>query len=165
MRHLLAAAVLLAAACAKKAPVIEKGSQVKLNYTLKVDGQVVDSSQNGQPLSYTQGSGQIVPGLESQMAGHKTGDKFEATVAPKDGYGEHKAEGVRKVPWKAFGAKKPQLQVGQTIGGQADGRPFQAKVLQLSDDGPTLDLNHPLAGKTLSFSIEVLEVAPPAAHG
>lgn len=147
-----------AAACAKPAPGIQNGAEVKIHYTLKVDGQVIDSSAGGQPLGYTHGGGQIVPGLEAKMAGHKVGDKFEVTVSPKDGYGERNPAGLRKVPWAGFGGKKNGLKVGDMVSGQANGRPFQAKVAELSKDGPTLDLNHPLAGKTLDFAIEVVEI-------
>lgn len=165
MKRALLLAALLPLACAKHPAVIAAGSEVTMHYTLKVDGKVVDSSKGGKPLTYTQGSGEIVPGLESKMAGHKAGDSFEVVVEPKDGYGEHSDAGVRKVPWKSFGEKKPDLTVGQVIGGQANGRPFQAKVVKVEKDGPTLDLNHPLAGKTLDFAIEVVAVKPgPAAR-
>lgn len=153
------------AACAKPVPSIQNGSEVKMHYTLKVDGEVVDSSKSGEPLPYTHGTGQIVPGLESQMAGHKAGDKFEATVSPKDGYGEHNPAGLRDVPWAAFGGKKDGLKAGDVVSGQANGRPFQAKVLEVGKSGVKIDLNHPLAGKTLVFSIEVVEVKPAVKAG
>lgn len=156
--RLLLITLAAAAACAKPPPSIQNGAEVKMQYTLKVDGQVIDSSMGGQPLAYTHGSGQIVPGLEAKMVGHKAGDKFEVTISPKDGYGERNPAGLRKVSWAGFGGKKNGLKVGDMVSGQANGRPFQAKVAELGKDGPTLDLNHPLAGKTLEFSIEVVEI-------
>lgn len=154
---LLAAA--LALACSKAAS-IAPGAEVKMHYTLTVDGAVVDSSVGKEPLPYKQGAGMIVPGLESQMAGHKAGDKFTARVEAKDGYGEHNPAGVKTVPWPAFGGKKnaAKLKVGEVVGGQANGRPFQAKAVKIQDDGVLLDLNHPLAGKALDFAIEVVDV-------
>lgn len=156
---LLLAAAVLTSACSKGSP-IAAGSEVKMHYTLTVDGAVVDSSVGKEPLPYKQGTGMIVPGLEAQMAGHKAGDKFAARVEPKDGYGEHNPAGVKTIPWPAFGGRQnaDKMKVGEVIGGQADGRPFQARVLKIADDGVTLDLNHPLAGKALEFAIEVVEV-------
>ena len=159
---LLLAAAVLTSACSKGAP-IAAGSEVKMHYTLTVEGAVVDSSVGKEPFPYKHGGGMIVPGLEAQMAGHKAGDKFTARVAPKDGYGEHNPAGVKTVPWKAFGGKAnaAKLVVGQLVSGEAGGRPFQAKVVKLAGDGVVLDLNHPLAGKTLEFAVEVLEVKAP----
>lgn len=152
-------AAFLALACSKAASVAP-GSEIKMHYTLTVDGAVVDSSVGKEPLPYTQGKGMIVPGLEAQIAGHKAGDKFTARVEAKDGYGEHNPAGIKTIPWPAFGGKKnaAKLKVGEVVGGQANGRPFQAKVLKIQDDGVVLDLNHPLAGKTLEFAIEIVEV-------
>lgn len=149
----------LALACSKGAAVTA-GSEVRMHYTLTVDGAVVDSSVGKGPFPYKHGEGMIVPGLEAQMAGHKAGDKFTARVEPKDGYGVHNPAGVKTVPWQAFGGKAnaAKLQPGQIVSGEAGGRPFQAKVLKLEADGVLLDLNHPLAGKTLEFAIEILEV-------
>ena len=167
MRYfLLLAASAVVGGCAKPAaPVIQSGSKVAMQYTLKVDGQVVDSSKGGQPLTYTHGQGQIVPGLEAKLAGRKAGDSFAVSVAPKEGYGEHDPAGLRKVPWAQFGGQKKGLKTGDMVSGQANGRPFQAKIAAVADDGVTLDLNHPLAGKTLEFSIEVIDVKAPGAAG
>ncbi|MBI3297308.1 MAG: peptidylprolyl isomerase [Elusimicrobia bacterium] len=158
-------AVAAFAACAKGAPSIESGSEVKMHYTLKVDGQVVDSSAGGEPLGYTHGTGHLVPGLETKMLGRKAGEKFEVTVAAKDAYGERNPDGLRQVTWAAFGGKKEGLKVGDMVSGQANGRPFQAKVAEIGKTGPTIDLNHPLAGKTLDFAIEVVEIKAGAKAG
>ena len=166
MRHFQLLAAVLAVACAKAgAPAIGAGSKVSMQYTLKVDGQVVDSSKGGQPLTYTHGQGQIVPGLEAKLTGRKAGDSFAVIVAPKEGYGEHDPAGLRKVPWAQFGGQRKGLKAGDMVSGQANGRPFQAKIAAVADDGVTLDLNHPLAGKTLEFSIEVVDVKPAGAAG
>lgn len=158
-RHAPFLAAALAVACSKAAP-IAAGAEVKMHYTLTVDGAVVDSSVGKEPLPYKHGAGMIVPGLEAQMAGHRAGEKFSARVEAKDGYGVHNPAGVKTVPWPAFGGRQnaAKLKVGETVGGQANGRPFSAKVLEIRKDGVLLDLNHPLAGKTLEFAIEVVEV-------
>ncbi|TPW19371.1 MAG: FKBP-type peptidyl-prolyl cis-trans isomerase SlyD [Elusimicrobia bacterium] len=159
------AAVLVAAlalACSKGGAVTA-GSEVRMHYTLTVEGAVVDSSVGKAPFPYKHGAGMIVPGLEAQMAGHRAGDKFTARVEAKDGYGVHNPAGVKTVPWKAFGGKAnaARLKPGELVSGEAGGRPFQAKVVRLEDAGVVLDLNHPLAGKTLEFAVEIIEVKSP----
>ena len=159
MKRALILLPLLLAACSKTGP-IEAGSEVKFHYKLTVDGAVIDSSEGKEPLAYKQGAGMIVPGLERQLAGKRAGERFTAVVEAKDGYGEHQPAGVKTVPWPAFGGEKAarKLTVGETVSGQADGRPFPAKVVGFKGDGVQLDLNHPLAGKKLEFAVEVVEV-------
>lgn len=155
------AALLFTAACQKGGEMIQAGSQVKFNYTLRVDGQVVDSSEGREPLSYVQGRGDIIPGLEEEMAGLKAGDKKQVSIAPEKGYGTHNPQAVQKVPKANFGEAKG-LKVGDLVRGQAGGREFRARVTEIGAKDVTLDLNHPLAGKTLNFDVEVVEVQPPA---
>lgn len=156
-----AAALLLLAACQKGGDMIQAGSQVKFNYKLTVDGQVVDSSEGREPLSYVQGRGDIIPGLEEEMAGLKVGDKKQVAIAPEKGYGTHNPQAVQKVPKSNFGDTKG-LKVGDLVRGEAGGREFRARVTQIGAKDVTLDLNHPLAGKTLNFDVEVVEIQPAA---
>ena len=142
-----------------RARIIQNGSKVKFHYTLKVDGKLVDSSSGGTPMEYVHGSGQIVPGLEEQMAGLKAGDKKQVTVLPEKGYGPFNPKAIQKVSKKAIQNAK-DLKVGSVLSGKAGDRPFRAIVKAISKDELTLDLNHPLAGKTLNFDIEIVEVAP-----
>ncbi|MEK7858029.1 MAG: peptidylprolyl isomerase [Elusimicrobiota bacterium] len=137
---------------------IEGGSIVKMHYTLKVDGAVVDSSAGGEPLEFIQGEGQIIPGLERELASANPGDKKIVTVGPEQGYGEARAELVQKVPREAFSQLK-DLTVGSVVRGEGPGGVFQASVTELTEAEVTLDLNHPLAGKTLVFDVEVVGVA------
>ena len=148
------------AAAAETGMTIQDGSTVQIDYTLTVDGSVVDTSEGRAPLTYVQGRGQIIPGLERQLAGLKAGDAGTFTVEPADGYGT--------VDPKAFIAiERSQLpqdmtpEVGMMIQGQGpDGTPFRARIDKVAADSVTLDLNHPLAGKTLQFKIKVVGVAP-----
>jgi len=139
---------------------IQNGSLVKMNYTLTVDGAVVDTSTGKEPLSYVQGSGQMIPGLEKRMEGLRSGDKREFSVTPKDGYGEFDKNAVMKVPKDAFPESKG-IKPGDVVQGMHGNRPVRAKVVELGGKEITLDFNHPLAGKTLNFAIEVLEVSKP----
>jgi len=119
---------------------IAQNSVAAFHYTLTDDqGQVIDSSEGREPLTYLHGSGQIVPGLEKQMEGRKSGDKFTADVAPEDGYGVHHAELMQ------FQGRGPQGEINVT-------------VTKVEDDKVFIDGNHPLAGQTLHFAIEVTDV-------
>jgi FKBP-type peptidyl-prolyl cis-trans isomerase SlyD len=137
---------------------IKKGSTVKIHYTLSVDGVILDSSPEGDPLAYVQGSGQIIPGLEEELEGLKSGDKKEVTVAPEKGYGMVDPNAFQKVPKAAFD-NAPGLKVGDIVSGQLGEQTFNAVISQISLEEITLDFNHPLAGKTLRFAVEVVEVS------
>ncbi len=138
---------------------IRNGSRVSLRYTLTVDGEVIDSSAERGPLEYVHGLGQIIPGLEEQLTGLEVGDRREITVTPEKGYGPIDPAAVQQVPISAF--RDPEgLQVGDTVYGNIEGRRFEARVVEIGPDSATLDLNHPLAGKTLHFAIEIIGVTP-----
>lgn len=138
---------------------IKEGSEVKLHYTLTVEDEVIDSSrQRGEPISYVHGQGQIVPGLEEQLEGMAAGDTKKADVPPEKGYGPRRPDAMQTVPKGSF--QDPSgLKQGDVVSGQAQGQPFQATVAEVGEEEITLDLNHPLAGKTLHFDVEILEVA------
>lgn len=136
---------------------IKSGSQVKIHYTLTVDGETVDSSRGNDPLAYTHGQGQIIPGLEEQIEGLAPGDTKEAVVAPEEGYGMPDPDGVQEVPKSAFN-EPDSLGVGDVVSGQAGDRPIQARISEVRSETIVVDLNHPLAGKTLHFSVEIVEV-------
>jgi len=136
---------------------IKKESRVTFHYTLKVDGQVLESSVGKSPASYVHGSGQIISGLEEKMEGMQPGETREITVEPEKAYGEHDPSALQKVPKSAF-YDADHLKKGETVMGSAGGRDFQARVADVGPDDITLDLNHPLAGKKLDFSVEVVSV-------
>jgi len=159
---LLGAALL--GGCTKKAAEPAKAADgkvttVRFNYTLTVDGKKIDSSEGKPPLSVTLGKGQVIPGLEEALAGMKAGDKRVVTVPPEKGYGPYREEGIKKVP-KAALKDLAGLKPGMVVNGQAAGQPFQAVVKAIGDKDITLDLNHPMAGKTLNFDVEIVSVGP-----
>lgn len=136
---------------------IKKGSKVSIHYVLKVEEEVVDSSEGREPLSYVQGSSQIIPGLEKELEGLKPGDKKSVDVPAENAYGKHDPEAIQTVPKKVF--KEPDvLKVGHIVTGSAQGHEFQAVVVAIDKDNVTLDLNHPLAGKKLHFDVEIVSV-------
>lgn len=137
---------------------IAPNSVAAFHYTLTDDQkQVIDSSEGRDPLTYLHGSGQIVPGLEKQMEGRSVGDKFNAEVAAEEGYGVHHAELMQEVPREAFQGVE-DIQPGMQFQGRGPQGEINVTVSKIENDKFFIDGNHPLAGKTLHFAIEVTDV-------
>jgi len=142
---------------------IEKGSSVKIEYTLKDDkGAVLDTNAGKDALAFTQGAQQIIPGLDKALLGMKAGDTKKVTVKPEDAYGPVDPKAEAEVP-------KDVLPQGAAVVGTRllargeDGQPRPVTVKAVKDTTVLLDLNHPLAGQTLFFDVKVVSVEPPAA--
>jgi len=137
---------------------IANGSKVSIHYTLTVDDEIIDSSEGHEPLEYEHGTGEIVPGLENALIGLMAGDKRNVVVTPEDGYGVANPEAVQEIELEAF-ADDEGLEVGAVISVETDeGDTFDAVVMEISETTVTLDLNHPLAGKTLHFDVVIVSV-------
>ncbi len=138
---------------------IEKGRVVDLDYSLHLgDGEIVDRSDPGEPLTYLHGEGEIVPGLESALEGMEAGQQKRVVVSPGEGYGDRDPERVQRVPRKAFPAGFVP-EVGMELSAQGpEGDEIPFVVQKVEPDTVTIDLNHPLAGKTLHFDVTVREV-------
>lgn len=133
---------------------------VAFHYTLTNQaGDTLDSShQREEPLTYLHGYGNIIPGLESALAGKETGDKLDVTVAPEDGYGERNDGLVQQVPISAFEGAESTLQPGMQFQAQTEAGPRIFTITAVEGEDITVDGNHPLAGETLSFSVEITDV-------
>ena len=139
---------------------VQDNMDVGMEYTLTNGGTVVDSTEGRSAFHYIQGRGQIIPGLERQLAGLHVGDSKEVTVAPEDGYGKVDPSDFVEVP-KAQLPKDVAPTVGMVLRGvNPDGKSFRATVSQVKNDTVVLDLNHPLAGKTLTFKVKIIDIAP-----
>ena len=127
---------------------------VTIHYTLKDDAdKVLDSSAGGEPLAYLHGHGNIVPGLERELAGKNVGDRLTAHVPAADGYGEYDRALVQKVPRRTLkGIANLRIGLRLQAGHQA------VTVTHIAGDMVTLDGNHPLAGQNLHFDIEITAV-------
>jgi FKBP-type peptidyl-prolyl cis-trans isomerase SlyD len=137
---------------------IAERTVVTFHYTLKnASGEVIDSSIGADPMPYLHGAGNIVPGLEAQMLGKRAGDKFQAIVAPEDGYGMPNQAMVQQVPRSAFPSGQA-LEVGMQFGVQTPQGPLAVTITKLEAEHVTIDGNHPLAGQSLHFDIEITEV-------
>ena len=137
---------------------ITENSAVRFHYTLTgKDGQVIDSSDVGEPLPYLHGHGQIVPGLEGALAGKKAGDKLEVQVPAAEGYGEHHDFMVQEVPRAAFQGVDT-IEPGMQFQAQTGQGGMTVTVTAVTEDTVTVDGNHPLAGQDLYFSVEIVDV-------
>jgi len=134
--------------------IIENNKVVRVHYTgtLPDTGEVFDSSEGREALTFLVGHKQMIPGFERELMGKELGDKVEFTLSPEDAYGEHNPDAVQKVPLEMFGDIKPE--VGTTL--MSDMGPF--RVTEVGDELITVDFNHVLAGKSLTFNVEVVEL-------
>jgi len=150
------------AAPASAAPAIQDGSKVKFDYTLTDQaGGMLDSSKDRGPLAFTQGSHQIIPGLEKALEGMHAGDAKTVTVPPAEAYGEVDPKAVVEVPKEKIPAGA--LSPGTELRAQgANGEQRIVRVKEIKDKTVVIDMNHPLAGKTLVFDVKIVEVESPA---
>jgi len=133
---------------------IEANQIVSIEYEVKDGDKVVDSNIGGAPLVFMFGKGQIIPGLENGIVNMNAGDKADVLVEPADAYGEYNDDATQEVPADQFAGI--QLEIGMTLYGQAeDGGTTQVTVKEFGAETVTIDFNHPLAGKTLMFSVTV----------
>jgi peptidylprolyl isomerase len=141
-------------------PQAEHGSRVKVHYTGKLDdGTVFDSSEGREPLAFTIGLGQMIPGFEQGVVGMEVGESKVVQIPAEQAYGEYRPEGVLEVNRTEI-PPDLQLEVGIRLQAtQEDGRRVDMQIIALSDDTVTLDANHPLAGKDLTFDVEVVEIS------
>ena len=131
---------------------------VSIHYTLtNDDGEVLDSSAGGDPLVYLHGAGNIVPGLEKELEGKIAGEKLEVVVPAADGYGEREGPGPQSVPRSVFEGVDVEPGMSFVVEDE-DGEEMAMWVVEVGDEEVLIDSNHPLAGETLHFSVEVVGV-------
>lgn len=131
---------------------------VTIHYTLTNDeGDLLDSSKDQDPLAYLHGSGNIIPGLENALTGRSIGDTFNIEVAPEDGYGVRDNEMVQSVPRSAFEGVD-NIEPGMQFQAQSPDGIQLVTVIDLDGDEIILDGNHPMAGFTLHFDVEVINI-------
>jgi FKBP-type peptidyl-prolyl cis-trans isomerase 2 len=143
----------------KPGSLIQEGSFVSIEYTLTDDsGAVLDTNVGKETLTYIQGAGQIVKGLERELQGLKVGDQKKVLVKPEDGYGLPDQNAFQEIPRERIpsGAQKP----GAMLMTKApDGRTMQIRVHEVKEKTVVVDLNHPLAGKTLHFDVKIKDIS------
>ena len=141
--------------------VVKKGDKVKVEYigTLE-DGSIFDSSdKNDTPIEFIVGSGQLIKGFEDAVVGMKVGEEKEIKIPPEEAYGPHNPEFVKDMPRDIFPENK-QIKIGMIfLVSLQSGRQIPVWISKISENSVTVDLNPPLAGKTLTFKIKIVEIA------
>lgn len=138
--------------------VVADNTIVTLDYALKVDDELVDSSQDNGPIQFLQGAGHIVQGLERALYGMAVGETRQVQVQPADGYGEFDEDGYVEIPRSEFPATIP-LEVGVEMQlRDQDGDIFDVYIEEVKKDTILLNFNHPLAGKVLDFNVTVIGI-------
>lgn len=141
---------------------------VSIHYTLTNDsGEQLDSSRGEEPLLYLHGAGNIISGLEAALVGKSVGDSFKVTIPPEDAYGELSPDMVQVVSKKMFDGM--ELEIGMQFHADVSHGSGVITITEINGDDVTVDGNHPLAGETLNFDVEVVDVRPATddemAHG
>lgn len=142
---------------------------VTLDYTLIVEDEVMESTQGGKPIQFIQGIGQIIPGLEEAIYGMEVGESKIVEIPPDDAYGTYDPESLEVARKDEFSEEIP-LDIGTFLDlRDNEGEVLSAEIIDADDDTVTLDFNHPLAGKTLTFEITISGLRPASpdelAHG
>jgi len=137
---------------------IEDGKKVRIHYTGTLNnGEQFDSSADRDPLEFETGSGMVIPGFDSAVRDMEVGEKKTVTLPAAEAYGEIREEMVGDIP-KANFPEGMELEVGMPLQMQGPQGPLQAVVKEVKEDAVTIDANHPLAGKDLTFALELVEI-------
>ncbi|GGL88737.1 peptidyl-prolyl cis-trans isomerase [Deinococcus aerolatus] len=135
---------------------IAQDKVVDLEYTLTVNGEIVDQSEPGEPLTYLHGHSNIIPGLEKALEGKAAGERMQVTVQPEDGYGERDETNTEELAREDF---EDDIEIGETYYAQAeDGSVIPFTVMDVNGDTVKVDFNPPLAGMVLNFDVTVVDV-------
>ncbi|MGC9320297.1 MAG: FKBP-type peptidyl-prolyl cis-trans isomerase [Armatimonadota bacterium] len=136
------------------------GDTVKVHYTGKLeDGTVFDSSREREPIEFTIDEGEVIPGFEDAVRGMEEGETRTVEIAPEQGYGPRQENAIFEVQRDQIPDEiEPEVGMQLQVQGQ-DRQPFAARVAEVGDETVTLDANHPLAGETLTFDLELVEIA------
>ena len=135
---------------------IAEKTVVSFHYKVSDDesSEVIDSSENSEPMSYLHGARNIIIGLEKALEGKQAGDDVEVTVEAEEAYGERSEDRVHKVPREAL-SDIERIEPGVTVVANTEQGPLNLVIVDVADDEVTLDANHPLAGKRLKFEVSI----------
>jgi peptidylprolyl isomerase len=158
--HIVLAAILAAVMITGcSAAQAKNGNTVQVHYTGKLaDGTIFDSSVGREPLEFTLGAGQLIPGFEKAVLGMKVGEKKIVTIPADEAYGPHRDEQVVEIPREELPSDLTPQVGQQLVVTQQDGRQIIVVITEVSDKTVTIDANHPLAGKDLTFEIELVKI-------
>lgn len=139
---------------------VKQGDKVQVHYTGKFeDGTVFDSSQDAQPLEFTAGGTELIPGVSKAVIGMAPGDTKSVEISPEEGYGQRQDGLEQTVPRNLL---PPEAKIGDALQAQAQDQTIVVWVKELGEEEAVLDANHPLAGKTLFFDLEIVAITAEA---
>ena len=139
---------------------IQNDLVVTLDYKLFVEDELLESTDDGEPIQFLQGHGQIIPGLEDAIFNLKVGDTKKVVIEPENAYGEYDPESIEVAKIEEFSEEVP-MDVGTFLDFRDDDdEVLSAQIVEADEEIVTLDFNHPLAGKTLTFEITVTDLRP-----
>lgn len=143
---------------------IGDGMEVTLHFTLKLeDGTVVDSTRDKQPATFQVGDGNLPPGFEAPLKGLTDGDIGSYEISPEHAFGQHNPQNMQKIPRESF--EGPELEEGLVMSfTDPNGGELPGVVTEIDEKRVEVDFNHPLAGRTLTFDVEILDVHPVTTH-
>ena len=136
---------------------IEKNKVVSFHYKLSDEGMQLESSHGEEPMLFLFGHGGLIPGLEDAMSGRQTGDTFSVTLPPEKAYGHRSNDAVQRVPIKQLGTKR-KLKVGDVVAVNTSKGPLDVTIIKAGKFMADVDANHPLAGRTLTFDVDIVDV-------
>jgi FKBP-type peptidyl-prolyl cis-trans isomerase SlyD len=138
---------------------VSKGTVVAIDYVLRDDsGNLIDQSQEGRPLQYLPGHGNLIPGLEAALEGKSEGDSLSVRLEPEQGYGCSRPEMIQVVPIDRFEGMEGEVQVGMQFHARTQDGVISVRVVKIEQDEVTIDGNHPLADCPLNFEVAVREI-------
>ncbi|NRQ01073.1 peptidylprolyl isomerase [Marinobacterium sp. xm-d-530] len=136
---------------------IEQGRKVTMHFAIKLtDGQIVDSNFEGAPVEFEVGDGNIPEGFEAALTGLKVGDHLDLTIDPERGFGQHNPSNIQTMKRSDF--KDMELEPGLVISFQEPGGELPGVIVEFDDERVEVDFNHPLAGKTILFEVQILNI-------
>lgn len=139
---------------------VKNGDTVRVHYTGKFDtGEVFDSSEDSDPLAFTVGAGQVIPGFDQALVGMQIGETKDVVIEPEQAYGERVEELVQTIDRGQFNLGGVEPEVGMMIEMQTPDGGIPLTITDLTETTITLDANHPLAGEPLHFSLRLVEIA------
>ncbi|PMR70901.1 FKBP-type peptidyl-prolyl cis-trans isomerase [Halomonas heilongjiangensis] len=143
---------------------IDEGMEVTLHFTLRLeDGTVVDSTRDKAPATFQVGDGNLPPGFEAPLKGLTDGDTGSFEITPEHAFGQHNPQNIQLLKRDDFESDEPEVGMVMSFADAAGGE-LPGVITRIDDDQVEVDFNHPLAGRTLTFEVEVIDVKPATTH-
>ena len=142
---------------------IEQGTKVTMSFSLALEnGELIDSNFDSEPATFILGDGNLLPGFEAPLQGLKAGDQGEFVIAPENAFGQRNPENIQQLARDNFGQQS--ITVGDVFSFQNGEGELPGVVVEIGSDLVQVDFNHPLAGRSIIFKVDIIEVAPNSIH-